>query len=125
MIVLSTVSPDKSRRIPRVDQGLLKPMGELAVSFSMLEEGLTSHIKLLMYPFDQLEDTVADVVSSELSFRRRVELIQCLFDLRSENESQKEQLKDLCRKAFQLEEQRNVVTTRIGGWILMSTSACA
>jgi hypothetical protein len=110
MLILSTLSPDKKRRLPGIHPSLLEPIGELTATFALLEETLRAHIKLLMFPFDQLEDVIADVVTVELSCRRRVELLQCLFELRSDNEAQKHELRRLCAAALQVEQRRNAIT---------------
>src|SRR5574337_87617 len=109
MLIISTLSPDRKRRLPGIHPSLLEPIGELTATFALLEEALRTNIKLLMFPFDKLEDLIADVVTAELSFRRRVELLQCLFELRAESQSQKDDLRHLCGQALQLEQRRNAI----------------
>lgn len=123
MLVLSTLSSDKKRRIPGIARSLLEPIGELTANFAMLEQTLKSGIELVLFPFDRLESLIADVVTAELSFRRHAELLQCLFDLRAENDSERETLRELCKAALQLEEQRNVIMHSYWGFNPQSKGA--
>lgn len=102
MKILSTLSPDKKRRIPAIDRSFLEPIGELTVNFAMLEQAVAHGIWHLVSD-DQYLGTI---LTSELSFRRKVETLSCLHLYRYPG-ADPSVFKALAAKLYQLEEKRN------------------
>lgn len=110
MKILSTLSPDKKRRVPAIDRALLEPIGELTVNFAMLESTLKHGIELLLFPDgdDGWSQQTAAIVTSEISFRRLVDLFQSLVRHRC-SEADADIAKALCADMYRVEERRNAI----------------
>ena len=102
--IISTLSADKKRRIPAVDHSLLEPIGELTVYFAMLEEEVKHGVYLLLGG----DHFVRLIVTTELSYRRAVELLNALYLHRFPDKDQ-DTLKKLSKKLYTLEAKRNVI----------------
>jgi len=110
MKVLSTLSGDKTRRVAAIDRSLLGPIGELTVNFAMLEQIVKHGIELLLFPDGDngWAHVTSSMVTSEMSFRRLVDLLQCLVSHRC-SEGDAELCKELCLAMGRLEERRNAI----------------
>src|SRR5438067_4627332 len=110
MILLSTLSPDKKRRVAAIDPSLIQPIGELTVNFAMLESILKRGIERLLFPgpFSRSKHDTAAIVTVEMSFRRLVHLFECLVRERCP-ESDVQACKALCAEMFRIERKRNAI----------------
>jgi hypothetical protein len=110
MRIISTLSADKTKRIAAVDRSLLEPIGELTVNFALVERTLKDGIARLLFPAGDKGWSVvtSSIVTSEMSFRRLVDLFHCLV-LHRCSEADAERSKALCVRLFQLEERRNAI----------------
>ena len=108
MQLISRLSDDKTRRIPAIDRNLFEPIGELTVNFALLEGTVAHGIWLLLHPGNAGEQRTGQIVTAELSFRRLVEMLSCLY-LHRHPDGDQEGLKQLRAKLFHLEEKRNTI----------------
>jgi hypothetical protein len=110
MILLSTLSSDKKRRVAAIDPSLIQPIGELTVNFAMLESILKHGIQHLLFPgpYSHSKHDTAAIITAEMSFRRLVHLFECLVRDRCA-ESDVQTCKALCAEMFRIEEKRNAI----------------
>jgi hypothetical protein len=110
MKILSTLSEDKRRRVPAIDRSLMEAIGELTVNFAMLEEILKDGIELLLFPEGDhgWAHVTAAIVTSEMSFRRLVDLFQCLVEHRCA-ERDIVTCRALSSEMYRLEQRRNTI----------------
>ena len=109
MIVITRLSKDKTRRIPGVEPELYEALGELSATFAMLENTLKSVISFILRYNGVFNDALITILTSELSFRRHVDLIRCMCNS-STKDDDVDQLLGLCSRALKLEQERNILT---------------
>jgi len=110
MKVLSRLSPDKLRRVPAIERELIEPIGEVTVNFAMLETILKTGIAQYLFPEGDhgWGQITSSIVTSEMSFRKIVDMFQCLMLYRCPD-ADLEACRKLCSECYQLEEKRNAI----------------
>ena len=82
-------------------------IGRITVTFAELESWLSSFIWALIVPFS--EQHVGQMVTAEMSFRQKLDLLVSLFLYRCKNPQKCAELKVLVARLSDLEQQRNTV----------------
>ena len=80
-------------------------IGEVIVSFESLDDQISTAIGFLL----RRGDDVGRIVTAEVSFKAKVNLLGSLFRLERPKSSWMEQLNELCAACHQIEEHRNRV----------------
>lgn len=92
-------------------------IGKISVTFAELESWLSSFIWALIGPFS--EQHVGQIVTAEMSFSRKLDLLVSLFQYRCKDEVERGQLKVLVARLSDLEQKRNAVQHSL--WIRQSS----
>jgi len=82
-------------------------IGRITVAFAELESWLSSFIWSLIGPFS--EQHVGQMVTAEMSFRQKLDLLVSLFQYRCKDTQKRDELKALVARLSELEQQRNTV----------------
>ncbi|MFZ1548465.1 MAG: hypothetical protein WAT12_15450 [Candidatus Nitrotoga sp.] len=80
-------------------------IGKISVAFAELESWLSSFIWSLI----SSEQHVGQIVTAEMSFSRKLDLLVSLFQYRCKDRQERDQLKALVSRLSGLEQQRNTV----------------
>ena len=91
-------------------------IGKITIAFAELESWLSSFIWALMVPFS--EQHIGQMVTAEMSFSKKLDLLVSLFQYRCKDIQERETLKTLIKKMADLEQQRNTVQHSL--WINQS-----
>ena len=86
----------------------LAAIGAVTVQFAVLENHLEMAIWTLLVGTNMSDQPTGRIVTSELSFQKSVHLFAALHRHRFPGERE-EQLKSLCKKLRQIEDERNVI----------------
>ncbi len=97
---------EEKKLIPAIDNSLLEPIGAVTVNFAMLEESLSFGIWIFLFGNNAQEQRTGQIVTAELSFRRKVDLFCCLFRHRFPDKDDTE-LSKLRVKLMDVEAKRN------------------
>lgn len=93
-------------------------IGKITVAFAELESWLSSFIWALIVPFS--EQHIGQMITAEMSFSRKLDLLISLFQYRCKDTERREQLKALVTRLSSLEQQRN--TVQHSHWIRQSSN---
>lgn len=91
-------------------------IGKITIAFAELESWLSSFIWALMVPFS--EQHIGQMVTAEMSFSRKLDLLASLFQYRCKDIQERDKLKALVTKLTKLEQERNTVQHSL--WICQS-----
>ena len=80
-------------------------IGRISVAFAELESWVSSFVWALIGP----EQHVGQMVTAEMSFSRKLDLLSSLFKFRSKNQQELDDLKSLIIRISELEQKRNTV----------------
>ena len=94
-----------TRVIPSAKPEVFAALGKVNVYFAALE----SQIEFLTWSLINSEQMIGQIITSELSFKGKVNLLSSIFIYRVENEEHQDELDAILTKAIQVEERRNVV----------------
>lgn len=94
-------------------------IGRITVAFSELDSWLSSFIWALIGPFD--EQHLGQIVTAELSFRQKIDLLAALFKYRCKDIAKQLELRALLTKIAELEQKRNTIQHSL--WIRQSENA--
>jgi hypothetical protein len=92
-------------------------IGKITVSFAELESWLSSFIWALIGPFE--EQHVGQMITAEMSFSRKLDLLVSLFQYRCKDSQAHMQIKELVTQLANLEQQRNTIQHSL--WITQSS----
>ena len=92
-------------------------IGKISVTFAQLESWLSSFIWALIGPYS--DQHVGQIVTAEMSFSRKLDLLVSLFIYRSKDETERGKLKALVARLSELEQKRNTVQHSL--WIRQSS----
>lgn len=92
-------------------------IGKITVAFAELESWLSSFIWALIVPFS--EQHIGQMVTAEMSFSRKLDLLVSLFQYRCKDASKRDQLKGIVVRLSNLEQRRNTVQHSL--WIRQSS----
>ena len=92
-------------------------IGKTTVAFAELESWLSSFIWALIGPFS--EQHVGQMVTAEMSFARKLDLLVSVFQYRCKDEVERKQLEVLVARLSDLEQKRNTVQHSL--WIRQSS----
>jgi hypothetical protein len=92
-------------------------IGKITVAFAEIESWLSSFIWALIVPFS--EQHVGQIVTAEMSFSRKLDVVVSLFKYRCTDEKERNRLKELVDRIQKLEEKRNQVQHSL--WIMQSS----
>ena len=82
-------------------------IGRITVAFSELDSWLNSFIWALIAPFE--EQHLGQIITAELSFRQKLDLVAALFKYRCKDTAKQAELKGLIARIEKLEARRNTV----------------
>ena len=91
-------------------------IGRITVAFSELDNWLSSFIWALITTFE--EQHLGQIITAELSFRQKLDLVAALFKYRCKDTAKQAELKGLIARVEKLEARRNTVQHSL--WIHLS-----
>lgn len=97
---------ESATQFPHKETTLAEAVGKTALLFEELDDQISTAISFLLRRGDQ----VGRIVTCELSFRAKVNLLQALFRNERPDSEHLEELRDLCGACLQIEHRRNQVT---------------